>query len=202
MLNSRKSTIFAPILINYCLMKRLSTLFITLLICAAAIGAEPVKIERLNYYLNAANRTAMVAYSPDAYGSITIPSTVEHNGVTYRVTEIEETAFAKCLDLLAVVIPPSITVISDYAFVECKNLRSVTIPNTVTKIGSWAFNFCLSLTSVTIPKNVTIIKEGAFSGCINLNFIAIPHTAAIESDAFWGCENLQVSFYDYEYDTE
>jgi len=179
-----------------CFMKRLTGIIITLLFAVSAFCAEPVRIDRLNYNLNETTRTAEVAYTPGTSGSISIPSSVEYKGVRYRVTNIESGAFGECENLLSVVIPEGITKINDYVFVQCYRLSSVTIPKSVTEIGAWAFNFCNGLTSVSLPEDVVHIGEGAFSGCTNLQFIAIPHQASIDRDAFWGCENIRVSFYD------
>jgi hypothetical protein len=78
--------------------------------------------------------------------TVTIPSKVKINGVTYTVTSIAADAFS-----------------------GNKKLTKVTIPTTVTKIGKNAFNGCTALTSVTIPKYVTTIGAKAFYGCSKLS---------------------------------
>lgn len=71
--------------------------------------------------------------------SITIPNTVEHNGVTYDVTAI-----------------------GDGVFVDKTTLTSITFPAKLVSIGSCAFKGCTGL-SVTIPAGVTLGIE-AFNG--------------------------------------
>ena len=55
------------------------------------------KINGVYYNLIGKSRTAEVTSSPNKYsGSITIPETVEYEGLTYSVTQIGEKAFSAC----------------------------------------------------------------------------------------------------------
>lgn len=83
-------------------------------------------------------------------GNVTIPETIEINGITYFVCGIDH-----------------------YAFYGCTGLTSVTIPEGVTSIGYFAFSGCTGLTSVSIPASVTSIDHYAFSGCNGLTGIII-----------------------------
>ena len=91
-------------------------------------------------------------------GDVVIPSSVEHNNVTYSVTSIGSSAFAGCRSLTSVSIPNSVTSIGSSAFSGCRSLTSVSIPNSVTSIESYAFSGCSGLTSVSIPNSVTSIE--------------------------------------------
>ena len=106
-------------------------------------------------------------------GDVVIPSSVEHNNVTYSVTSIGNEAFNGCSGLTSVSIPNSVTSIRSRAFNGCSGLTSVSIPNSVTYIGDYAFYRCNGLTSVTIPNSVTSIISKAFSGCSSLNSINV-----------------------------
>lgn len=65
--------------------------------------------------------TATVVFGDAPYsGEVIIPSTVTHEGTTYRVTSIGE-----------------------YAFYDCSNLASITLPESLTSIGEHAFSFCI-----------------------------------------------------------
>ena len=121
---------------------------------------------------------------------IVIPSSVNYNGRTYRVTSIGESAFYNC-SLTSIEIPNSVTSIGDSAFSECSSLTSVVIPNSVTSIGDYAFYRCSNLASVVIPNSVTSIGEKAFTFCVSLTSIEIPNSVkSIGDEAFCECESL------------
>ena len=88
-------------------------------------------------------------------GAVTIPSFITYNEKTYKVTSIEDLAFASCSNLTSITIPNSVTSIGKGAFGDCSNLASITIPNSVTRIEYATFYYCRSLTSITIPKGNT-----------------------------------------------
>ena len=124
-------------------------------------------------------------------GDVVIPSSVEHNNVTYSVTSIGDTAFSGCSGLTSVTIGNSVTSIGNKAFYGCRGLTSVTIPNSVTSIGNVAFWGCSGLTSVTIPNSVTSIGNSAFYGCSGLTSVTIPNSVtSIGNSAFYGCRGL------------
>ena len=101
-----------------------------------------------------------------------IPTQVEENGMTFRVTEIDDAAFRNCSALTSITIPEGIVRIGKLAFAECSSLTSITIPKTVTQIESGRvdigenryyghlFTHCPSLTSIVVeegnPKYKTI----------------------------------------------
>ena len=135
---------------------------------------------------------AEVSYADKAYsGDAVIPESVTHNGKTYNVTSIGESAFSGCSGLASVTIGNSVTSIGDYAFVLCSGLTSVTIGNSVTEIGYATFRSCSGLTSVTIPNSVTSIEGGTFSGCTILTSVTIPNSVtSIGGYAFSFCSGL------------
>ena len=71
--------------------------------------------------------TVAISDDKDASGSVSIPESVTHNGVEYKVTEISEGAFQNNTSLTEVKIPASITSIGPKAFAGCKNLQEITI---------------------------------------------------------------------------
>ncbi len=77
--------------------------------------------------------------------SIEIPSTIQINKKTYKVTNIGNNAFYWNESLKSITIPDSITSIGKRAFSECSSLESIDIPNSVTSIGKYAFYNCYSL---------------------------------------------------------
>ena len=85
-------------------------------------------------------RVCYVSNSNTAAKSISIPSTVTIDGVTYKVTRIEESAFASNENLTSVTIGANVISISSKAFYKCKKLSKVKINSKkLTSIGSKAF---------------------------------------------------------------
>lgn len=151
-------------------MKR--TLLFILAFLPMLASADPVEIGGICYNLVEGTKEAEV--TANLYrGDITIPESIEYEGITYSVTAIGEYAFYYCTGLKSVTIPNSVATIGESAFDGCKNLSSVTIANGVTSIGVAAFQMCSSLTSLTIPNSVTAIAEGAFQGCSGLQSIVV-----------------------------
>ena len=75
---------------------------------------------------NDTTSVTLIYYKDDYWGTIIIPDTVTHNGLSYAVTQI-----------------------GYHAFYNCRNLSSVTIPCTITNIGDDAFYGCTSITHIT-----------------------------------------------------
>ena len=152
------------------------------------------------------DKTKLVYYPPGKIGtSYTFPTSV---------TNINNQAFFKCINLTTITIPNIVTVvgwnafqgctgltsvtigtgftsISDSMFNGCSGLTTVTIPSTVTSIGGYAFASCSGLTSVTIGSNVTSIGDDAFERCSALTSVTIPDkVTTIGQTAFWLCSTL------------
>ena len=147
-------------------------------------------------------------------GDVTIPETVDHEGNTYRVTEIFINAFVNCRDLTSVVLPKSIVDVNYNAFLRCAGLKNVVLEEGLINIYPRAFGGCTNLTSITIPgsvhwiyteafmectglqsinilEGVDTIGSMAFRGCTSLTSVTIPKSVVIIWDgAFAGCENL------------
>lgn len=155
--------------------KTLLVLFAMLMPLLAS--AESVKINGIWYTLNSEDKTAAVTSNPNQdtkyVGSITIPSMIVHEDITYNVTAIKAYAFYSCSSLVSVSIPESVTNIGTSAFSDCYSLVSVNIPEAVTSIESGTFYWCNNLTSINIPVGVTSIGGAAFSYCKKLTSVYI-----------------------------
>lgn len=107
------------------------------------------------------------------------------------VTEIDESAFAKCTNLTGLSLPSSLKKIGGSAFYNCSNLTgnlalpygleeieasafsscsrftgTLELPATLTKIGQFAFSTCSGFTgSLKIPEKVTVLKGQSFAYC-------------------------------------
>ena len=107
------------------------------------------------------------------------------------VTSIGDSAFWSCTSLTTIEIPASVTSIGKAAFAECTSLTTIEIPESVTSIGKAAFEKCTSLTTIKIPESVTSIGDYAFQYCTNLTNIEIPESVtSIGKHAFYECTSL------------
>lgn len=144
-------------------MKKLSSLFLFLLLSLIACAQSSIDYDGIKYKLS--EKEAMVIYKQDKYtGSVIIPETIKHEGKTYNVTSIGDWAFKDCFTLTSVTIPNGVRSIGHGAFKNCSFLTSVTIPNSVTWIGSDVFQNCSKLTSIEIPNSVIAIGTRTFYG--------------------------------------
>ena len=147
------------------------------------------------YYKKTSSSTVEVTYKDimnNVYtGSVTIPSTVKVNNVTYKVTAIGIYAFYMCKNLTSVTIPNTVTIIDGCAFEGCSGLTSVEIPNSVTYLGIDAFARCTGLVNMVIPNSVTEIDQLAFSNCTSMTKLTIGSgVTSIAAKAFNGCSAL------------
>ena len=102
------------------------------------------------------------------------------------VTEIGESAFEDCRELMSVKIPASVKVIGIYAFAECPSLTSLEILGGVEKIEDYAFYMC-SLNAITLPDSVKEIGENAFDSCQEESVVIPNGVKRIGGNAF--CRN-------------
>lgn len=152
--------------------------FVAMLCTLISASAYDFEVDGIYYSISSeADKEVSVTYkeknSASYSGVVNIPASVCHNGKTYTVKSIGNSAFYECSNLQSVNIPNSITTIGDWAFSGCSNLLSIPIPNSVTTIGYYAFQDCSNLQSVTIPNSVTYIEQGAFNLCSNLSSLTI-----------------------------
>ena len=191
-------------------MKKIFTLFLAL-VATTALWAHYFSVGGI-YYNILTDKTNEVevtfrgsdydSYSNEYSGSVTIPSTVTYNGITYSVTSIGNHAFYDCRSqLTSVTIGNSVTSIGNHAFYYCRSLTSVTIGNSVTSIGENAFFDCRSLTSIIVEEGNSIYdsrencnaiietnSNTLVAGCKNTT---IPNSVTnIGERAFYYCSGL------------
>lgn len=159
------------------------------------------------------------AYDAITESKLVIPSTVEHNGVSYSVTRIEN--FHNQDAITEIVIPSSVTAVGWTAFKECASISKIVIedsPETLTfETGGWGFNgeyhdiftsgklqvlylgrkikgrhpFGYNLTEATIGELVDTVQRSIFDSCYDLTKVTLAKgNKAIEEFAFGSCYAL------------
>ena len=121
---------------------------------------------------------------------VTVPSTID--GVP--VTEIGETAFQSCEQLVRLTIPDSVQEIGQGAFANCSRLTDVTLPNGITSLANYLFAGCTNLCNVMIPYSVTHIEDYAFAYCHHLNRDILPDSiTTLGAFVFSFCEGVNIT---------
>ncbi len=90
------------------------------------------------------------------------------------ITKIKESAFRNSTAIEYVKIWDGVVEIEDYAFANCINLSEIIFPNTLKSIGSNSFANCSKLTDVILYEGFESLETYAFYGCQNLKTISIP----------------------------
>jgi hypothetical protein len=152
-----------------------------------------VTVGDLNYSYSTGSKTATVL--PGDYAeieSITVPESIDVDGVTYKVTAIANEAFRMDWNgkTSSVILPDGIVSIGnrafmyvkfsqfqlpkalmrigDEAFEDCSNLTTLTVPEGVVSIGNYAFYYCSSLKRLELPSSLTSLGERIINYCSNL----------------------------------
>ena len=108
------------------------------------------------------------------------------------VTAIEACAFLYTDSLKKAVVPDSVTEIGESAFARCYSLESVTIPGTVKSINTHTFDFDDKLSEVLLGEGLTEICDSAFLVCPSLSYIKLPESlTTIGKNAFYDCRGLK-----------
>ena len=76
--------------------------------------------------------------------------------------------------LTKIVLPEGTTEIGNSMFEGCSELLEVVMPDSVTSIGSYAFSGCKKLDKLTLSPNVEDIGRSAFSNCDALEKLILP----------------------------
>lgn len=120
---------------------------------------------------------------------LTLPETVNHEGIDYTLTAIGAKAFNQNTDLRSVICPQTIVSIGRLAFGGCTNMVTITLPNRLESIADYAFYQCTKLQSVTIPEGITHIGLATFYQCNSLQNVTLPSTLqTIGQNAFYQCD--------------
>ena len=123
-------------------------------------------------------KATLKAYSPKTATSVTVPSTLTVDGVTYTVTELDRGLFGW---------DGAWNATNDYN----TSIKSVVIPKTVTTIGADMFRYSKNLESVKIQgESITFKSNRTFS---NTNSLKVLDMSAVKSIAFGANGNTYFS---------
>lgn len=150
--------------------RKLLLLTAPLLFATNGIWAQSFEIDHIKYNITdpTAKTVEVADYTNEQPSDVTVPTTVNHEGIQYAVTAIGDKAF-------------------DITFIT-----KITIPEGVISIGEDAFNMNYMLSEVILPKSTTTIKDRAFADCMSLTTITLPDNLAfIGKNVFKACPALE-----------
>ena len=137
---------------------------------------------------------------PDLKGPLYIPGTIEYEGETYVVYNMEDEAFKGANGITSVTFERGSCMdgIGKFAFCRCNKLKKIEFSKLYGDEGMsqtlphGVCSNCPALKEVVLPENVEIIGGSAFYRCAALQTINLPNTLVqIEEGAFYGCSSLQ-----------
>ena len=194
-------------------MKKIAFLFLAMLpLLASAATSLGFTVGNVNYEpLGGVDPLVTVTGLADNnVSSVTIPSTVSYDGVTYGVRAISSDAFLNNTNLVSVEIKSGVETIAANSFAGCTNLKSISFPGTLKAIFAptfsgqvGAFEGCTALETIVLPASMDYqgevdataphnICKWAFKDCTNLKVVVInAKSPYIEDEAFINCSSLQ-----------
>ena len=128
----------------------------------------------------------------DSSKPVRIASSVEFEGISYRVESISDSCFEGCKDITYVIVPSSVKNIGYKSFANCLSLKSVIFEKTSSLecIGESAFENS-GIEFISLPKSLLSIDKFAFSNCNNLKILTIESPiVSVNVHAFNNCKNL------------
>lgn len=143
-------------------------------VTSIALGAEaPLELKYSDDYLRSFKE--LIGYDEEKSEKLT--DTIRKYGGTYEiadtVTEICDSCFSDCSDLVYVKIPEGVKTVGQLAFFKCTSLETLYIPDTVEEIKSDGFSYCETLNYIFVPENVKTIGHHAFFGCLGCENICL-----------------------------
>ncbi|MBE6673946.1 MAG: helix-turn-helix domain-containing protein [Ruminococcaceae bacterium] len=110
---------------------------------------------------------------------------------------VRKSAFEFCVELTTINFGGSLNYVEARAFYDCYSLKQVTFEHDIIDIGNMAFCNCRSLTYVEFRGDVNVISYRSFANCTELTTVRLYGrvTDRIDSSAFEGCENVEITEY-------
>ena len=146
----------------------------------------------LNYrYVEGKGEATVISGNYSQITNLTIPGSIEVDGVSYIVKAIDDNVFNSCTNIDTLIIGNGVERIGRSAFYWCYRMKSVSLPISLKSIGESSFAECNNITSLVIPEGVKTIGQNAFSWCNNMKLLELPSTLdSIGDYAFRWCSNL------------
>ena len=146
----------------------------------------------LNYqYVEGKGEATVISGDYSQITELTIPGSIEVDGVSYIVKAIDNYVFSNCSNIETLTIENGVERIGQNSFYWCYGLKSVSLPTSLKSIGESSFAECNSITNLVIPEGVKTIGRNAFSWCNNMKLLELPSTLdSIGDYAFRWCSNL------------
>lgn len=127
-------------------------------------------------YTAVSDSTAMIIFdkSYEELTSVIVPQSINYDGKTYAVTQIDASCFNRCEKIKAITLPSTITEIGKSAFSGCYALERVNLEDTrITEMPNACFSACRKLQNITIPATVTSIYRNPFVQNLELKSINV-----------------------------
>ena len=109
-------------------------------------------VDKIKYHTTSSETVEIVGHEELSGTTLTLPSTVVNDGITYTVTSIAQQGLASCSGIEKIEIPNSIVTIGYQAFVY-NDITSFHFPASVKSIEDQVFNACEKLLSITVDTN-------------------------------------------------
>lgn len=109
----------------------------------------------------------------DSTSNLYFVNEVRYKRKIYTVTQVADSAFYDCNNIISVYIPHGIKRIGSYAFIRCLGLSSINLPNSIEELGECAFWGCKSVKQVRLSSGLKEINSACFAGHSS-SYISIP----------------------------
>ena len=146
----------------------------------------------LNYrYIEGKGEATVISGDYSQITKLTIPGSIEVEGVSYIVKAIDDRVFSNCYSIDTLIIENGVERIGQNAFYWCQNIKSISLPTTLKSISEMAFYYCMGINNLVIPEGVKTIGNSAFGRNYGLRLLELPSTLdSIGDGAFRNCSNL------------
>lgn len=95
--------------------------------------------------------------------------------------------------LTRIVLPVGTTQIGNSMFENCTNLVEIVIPDSVIEIGAYAFSGCKNLELLELPSKLQTIGRSAFANCDRLDKLVLP--GSLQSIVTYGINSINCQIY-------